>query len=240
MIKSVTIIGGGNVATHLCIALAGKVDELISIPSRELEDLPLDSDIYIIAVSDKAIAEVATAMPSLSGVVAHTAGSVGMDVLSSRFKRAGVFYPLQTFTKGSDLDYSEIPVFVEGTDSSVEAGLSELASLFTNHCMKADSARREKLHIASVFACNFANHLWDVADKLLREDGLTLEVLMPLIGATVEKLKHLTPHDAQTGPAVRKDMNVINRHLEKLADSKYSEIYRLLSKAIIENTNECD
>lgn len=240
MIKSVTIIGGGNVATHLCIALAGRVDELINISSRELEDLPLDSDIYIIAVSDKAIAEVAAAMPGVLGIVAHTAGSVGMDVLSAHFKRAGVFYPLQTFTKGSDLDYSEIPVFVEGTDPSVEGELSGLASLFTTHIMKADSARREKLHIASVFACNFTNHLWSVADKMLQEDGLGIEVLMPLIGATVEKLKHLTPHEAQTGPAVRKDMNVIDRHLEKLADSRYLDIYRLLSKAIIEDKNECD
>ena len=122
----------------------------------------------------------------------------------------------------------------------MEGELSGLASLFTTHIMKADSARREKLHIASVFACNFTNHLWSVADKMLQEDGLGIEVLMPLIGATVEKLKHLTPQEAQTGPAVRKDMNVIDRHLEKLADSRYLDIYRLLSKAIIEDKNECD
>lgn len=236
----VTIIGQGNVATHLCVALAGTVDELINVSSRELEDVPADSDIYLIAVSDNAIGEVVDAMPDVAGIVAHTAGSVGMDVVSRRFKRAGVFYPLQTFTKNSFLDYSKIPVFVEGTDAGVEGELLGLASMFTTHLMKADSRRRERLHIASVFACNFTNYMWGIADSLLREDGMTLEVLMPLIEATVDKLKYLTPQEAQTGPASRGDTVVVNRHADRLADSKYSDIYNLLSKAILERNNECD
>lgn len=234
----VTIIGQGNVATHLCVALAGMVDELVNVSSRELEDVPADSDIYLIAVSDSAIEEVVRRMPDVNGIVAHTAGSVGMDVVTSRFKDAGVFYPLQTFTKGVSLDYSCIPVFVEGTDSAVEGKLLGLASKFTTHLMKADSARRERLHIASVFACNFTNHLWEIADTLLREEGMTLEVLMPLIEATTDKLRHLSPREAQTGPAARGDTAVLNRHAEELKYTKYLEIYNILSKAILESNHE--
>lgn len=234
----VTIIGQGNVATHLCVALAGTVDELVNVSSREPEEIPADSDIYLIAVSDNAIEEVVGRMPDVKGIVAHTAGSVGMDVVSRRFKDAGVFYPLQTFTKGAFLDYSSIPVFVEGTDAAVEGKLLGLASMFTTHLMMADSARRERLHIASVFACNFTNHLWGIADAILREDGMTLEVLMPLIEATTDKLRYLSPREAQTGPAARGDTAVLKRHAEKLKDTRYLEIYNILSKAIFESNHE--
>lgn len=229
----VCVIGTGNVATHLCIALAGKVTELINVPSRELEDVPLDSDIYIIAVSDRAIDEVAAAMPEVSGIVAHTAGSVSMDVLRPYFKRTGVFYPLQTFTKGAYLDYSAIPVFVEASDKGSEGQLLGLASLFTTHLHKADSALRETLHIASVFASNFANFLWSSADDLLRHENLSIDVLMPLIEATLSKIKYMEPREAQTGPASRGDTEVTARHERKLEGTPLQEIYHVLSQAIL-------
>ncbi|MCM1319172.1 MAG: DUF2520 domain-containing protein [Muribaculaceae bacterium] len=231
--NKVCIIGSGNVATHLCIALAGKVDELINVSSRELEDLPMDSDIYLIAVSDSAIGKVADAMPRVDGIVAHTAGSVGIDVLKPYFKRVGVFYPLQTFTKGAYLDYSVIPVFVEASDKGSEGQLLGLASLFTTHLHKADSARRETLHLASVFACNFTNYLWTAADEILQREGLNLDVLMPLIDATVSKLKYMDPSEAQTGPASRGDTEVISRHEKALEGTKLHDIYHILSEAIL-------
>lgn len=238
--NKVTVIGQGNVASHLCVALAGKVGELINVSSRELEDLTPDSDIYLIAVSDDAIGEVAAQMPDVAGIVAHTAGSVGLDILRGRFSRAGVFYPLQTFTKGSFLDYSEIPVFVEGTDSAVEGELLGLASMFTTHLMKADSRRRERLHIASVFACNFTNCLWGIADSLLKEDDLSIDVLIPLIGATVDKLRYMSPGKAQTGPASRGDTDVVNRHIARIENDTYKDIYKSLSKVILERKHEFD
>lgn len=231
--EKVTIIGQGNVATHLCIALAGKVEELINISSRELEDCPQDSDIYIIAVSDNAIKEVAEKMPEVSGIVAHTAGSVPMELLkTAKTNRYGVFYPLQTFTKGAHLDYSSIPVFVEGSDSRVEDELFALASLFTANVHKADSAKREKLHIASVFACNFTNFLWTISDSILEKEGLGINLLIPLIEASVDKLRYMSPMRAQTGPASRNDTDVMQRHESELSGSPYLEIYNLLSTSI--------
>lgn len=229
----ISIIGGGNVATHLCVALSDKADEVVMVNSRTLEDLPEDSDIYIISVSDRAIAEVASRLPELPGIVAHTSGSVPMDVLSPYAKRYGVFYPLQTFTKWVDLDYSRIPVFIEGSDKSVATALTSLASLFTTHIHAADSILRKKLHVASVFACNYVNRLWTIADELLAADGLSLEVMRPLIDATVEKIHRLPPAEAQTGPASRGDRPVVEEHLKMLEGTPYQEIYRLLADDIM-------
>ncbi|MCM1005847.1 MAG: DUF2520 domain-containing protein [Prevotella sp.] len=233
--NKITIIGTGNVATHLCIALAGKVDELINISSREPEEIPTDSDIYIIAVSDRAITEVASKMPGVAGVVAHTAGSVSIDVLKPYFDNIGVFYPLQTFTKGAYLDYSAIPMFIEGNNAATEGMLMGVASLFTSHLQKADSQQRRTLHLASVFACNFANCLWSITNDILRTEHLDFDVLLPLIDTSVSKLKYLDPEEAQTGPAARGDTQVIDIHLNLLKNPEYKQIYSLLSQSIIKN-----
>ena len=230
----VSIIGQGNVGTHLCVVLAGVADEVITVNSRTLEDLPLNSDIYLIAVKDEAVASVAERLPELSGIVAHTSGSVGADVLK-RFERYGVFYPLQTFTKGGYLDYSAIPVFVEGSDKAVEQKLLDLASLFTKKLHVADSGLREKLHIAAVFACNFTNHLWKLADDMLADNGLGLDVIFPLIEASVEKLRYMSPNEAQTGPASRGDVDIIRKHEAALKGTPLAGIYATLSDSIMKD-----
>lgn len=230
---NITVVGTGNVASHLCVALAGTTDELYNISSRTLEELPLDSDLYLLAVSDDVIPQVAAHMPDVKGVVAHTAGSVGMDVLSPYFSRIGVLYPLQTFTKGTDVDYSEIPVFIEGSDRQSAALLSEVASLFSRHIYPADSERRRLLHVASVFACNYVNGLWGIADKLLQQGGLSIDVLTPLIKATCAKITRMPPAQAQTGPASRGDTGVMRNHLHMLQDPAINEIYRNIGNYIL-------
>lgn len=235
--KSITIIGTGNVATHLCIALAGTVEELINIPSRSLEDLPTDSDLYILSVSDDAIETVASQLPPLKGILTHTSGSKPMDILAPYAERYGVFYPLQTFTKGSDLNYSEIPVFIEGSSPEVAATLSGVAAFFTSRIYPADSARRKVLHVASVFACNYVNHLWSIADRILRDNGMGLDVLYPLMNATLEKAMRIPPHEGQTGPAIRDDKQVLLSHLQMLGASADADIYRLLGNSILKEYN---
>lgn len=235
--KRITIIGTGNVATHLCVAMAGRVDELINIPSRSLEDLPLDSELYILSVSDDAIEEVASKLPPLEGIIAHTSGSRPMEILAPYAAKYGVFYPLQTFTKGADLNYSRIPVFIEGCSPEVTAALSSTAAIFTANIYPADSERRKMLHIASVFACNYTNHLWNIADKLLKEAGMGLEVLHPLMTATLEKAMRIPPREGQTGPAVRNDKKVMMNHLEMLSGTPEADIYRLLGNSILKEYN---
>lgn len=236
--KSICIIGQGNVATHLCVAFAGRVDELLSVNSRTLEDLPEDSDLYIIAVADDAIAEVAAKLKGLGGVIAHTSGSTPMSVLASDGGRYGVFYPLMTFSRDADIDYQRIPVFVEGSDASALEVLTEAARLFTDKVVEMDSARRLKMHVASVFACNFANALWEVAAELLREEDVPFRYMLPLIDAAAAKLHHLSPLEAQTGPARRGDLAVVERQAQSLdSQPQLQRIYRDLSQLIIDQSN---
>ena len=232
--SSICIIGQGNVATHLCVAFSCTDNEVIQVNSRTLEDLPTDADAYIISVSDSAIAEVASRLPQgLRGVVAHTSGSTPADVLQPYSGRYGVLYPLMTFSRDADIDYSAIPFFTEGSDEPAAEVLSSLARELSEHVYPMDSAQRKKMHIASVFACNFANHLWDIAYGLLKEEGVPFRHMMPLIEATFRKLQYITPRRGQTGPAVRGDRRVVESHIQALADRpELAEIYRMLSESI--------
>lgn len=237
--KSICIIGQGNVATHLCVAFAGNVDELYNINSRTLEDLPLDAELYIISVADEAIAEVAARLPELSGVVAHTSGSTSIDVLDCVKGRRGVFYPLMTFSKDADVDYQKIPVFIEGSDASAVDILRDAASLFTDKIVEMDSERRMKMHVASVFACNFVNALWQVSFDLLGAEDVPFKYILPLIDASAAKLHHLTPREAQTGPARRGDLAVVEKHEKLLSDQpQLQKLYHDLTQLIIEQAND--
>ena len=229
----IAIIGRGNVASHLYEALK-RHTEVCLVNPRTLEGLPADADVVLVSVSDDAIKEVAEKLPRGNAIIAHTSGSVPMSALEGAGEKIGVFYPLQTFTKGVDMDYSEIPVFIEGSSPQVSETLKNLAAKFSENVREADSATRKQLHLASVFSCNFTNALADIADGLLSETGLDISVLVPLMKRTVDKLRFLSPKESQTGPAVRGDKKVIEEHLRMLeAKPELRELYARLSDMII-------
>ncbi|MDE6009160.1 MAG: DUF2520 domain-containing protein [Muribaculaceae bacterium] len=231
--KKIAIIGKGNVGTHLVNALAEKV-EVISVDSRSLANFPSDCILAIISVSDRAIIGVAESIAGKVPFIAHTSGSIGIESLKGTAPNYGVFYPLQTFTKGNSMSYSDIPFFIEGNNRQTVAFLSEIAGKISPTVIEADSEKRKHLHLASVFACNFSNHLAYIADNILREKNMDVSLLLPLLRRTVEKLQSLPPAEAQTGPAVREDYPVINSHLEMLSDKpEAKEIYQLLTSDII-------
>lgn len=235
----ICVIGEGNVGTHMCVAFAGAADEVISVNSRTLEDFPSDFDLYLLCVADSAITEVASKLPGVKGIVAHTSGSVPLSALDCVAGEKGVFYPLMTFSRDADLDYSKIPVFVEGSTEKAAGTLAEAARLFTDKVVEMDSSRRMKMHVASVFACNFVNALWQVSFDLMEQEGVPFRYLLPLIDATASKLSHLTPREAQTGPARRGDMAVIEKHAA-LLDSQpmLKRIYQDLTQLIITQAND--
>lgn len=229
----ITIIGGGNVASHLNIALKDKTETVLVNP-RTFEGMPESPNLIIIAVADKAIEEVAKRINKTEAFVFHTSGSTPINILQDVGPNIGVFYPLQTFTRNFDLKYEEIPIFIEASNKQTKEKLQQLASLVSPHIYEADSQKRKQLHLASVFACNFTNALAGIADKLLNDTGFDFSVLYPLMKATVRKLDKLSPREAQTGPAVRGDMEVIAMHLEML--EKYhpnlKNIYNLFTDYI--------
>lgn len=228
----INILGTGNVGTALSEAFKDNANvKLISSRSPELIDTT--ADFTIIAVSDNAIEEVAYKLPKSSSIVCHTSGSIPLSVLQGLNNATGVFYPLQTFTKGIKLDYSLIPFFIEASESETIEQLQKLASLISHNIYISDSEKRKNLHLASVFACNFTNALAYIADQCLDSTGYDFSVLQPLLEQTVAKLCLLTPEEAQTGPAIRNDTKVIDAHL-KMLDSMplYQQIYKLLTQSI--------
>lgn len=247
--KEIVIAGAGNVATHLAINLAkhahvsqiynhniAGAQELARKTGAEatdnLQSIKRDADLYIISVKDDAVAPIAEELKGFGGLWAHTSGSVPMDALSPISDSYGVFYPMQTFSKDVDVDMSEVPMFIEGSDRSATERLKDFASLISTKVYEADSERRAKLHIAAVFACNFTNRLWDISADLLKELGLGFDTMQPLIEAMLTKAVAVTPHEGQTGPARRNDTKVIQKHLGML-DGEAKELYATLSDSII-------
>ena len=223
------LIGRGNVATRLGQALGEAGHEVIAVGGRtRTAPIPQDADIYIIAVSDRNIAGVAAELADVPGLVVHTAGSVPMEVLPQR--RRGVLYPLQTLSKGRRIDFARVPLFVE-SDSDLPL-LRELASSISRSVHVLDSERRRRIHLAAVFCSNFTNAMYSMAHRLLLAEGIPYEVLLPLIDETAAKVHALTPHEAQTGPAVRWDTEVMQAQRDLLPDEEMRQIYTLLSNYI--------
>jgi predicted short-subunit dehydrogenase-like oxidoreductase (DUF2520 family) len=227
----VVLIGRGRLATNLLPALQQAGHEVSSINSRTLENLPEEADVFIIAVKDSALQEVISR--STKGreqqLFVHTAGSMPMSLFEGYTNRYGVFYPMQTFSKELLVSFADIPVFIEG-DNAV---LRPLAKSITHSVYELSSADRKYLHLSAVFACNFVNHCYALSAELLEKHGIPFSVMLPLIDETARKVHQLHPLEAQTGPAVRYDENVIRMQSSMLADSPLlQEIYNLLSVSI--------
>ncbi|AOW16441.1 hypothetical protein LPB03_02695 [Polaribacter vadi] len=226
--KSVLIVGKGNVATHLYNAFLN-VDEIAvtQISSRTLTTIPKAS-ITIIAVSDDAIAEVSSKIKN--DFVVHTSGSVAMNDLKNSHRK-GVFYMLQTFSKDKKVDFNEIPFCLEAENKEDYQLLEFLAKSIGQKIYTISSEQRKTLHVAAVFVNNFTNHLFKIGNDICNTNNVPFEILQPLIKETVLKIEKLSPKDAQTGPAIRNDKKTIKNHLN-LLDKNQQKIYKILTKSI--------
>lgn len=245
----ILIIGQGNVGTHLARAFRQAGHTVDSAGMRELDGCledkvgSSDAGILLLCVRDSEIGEIAGRLAGFRGIVAHTSGSVPMTALSDALPghECGVLYPLQTFSKGVAMRYDDIPFFIEGSTARACEALSALASSVSPDVYPADSAMRKRLHVAAVFACNFVNHLWSIADSWLGDSGLDFHILLPLIRMTLDKASKGAPADMQTGPASRGDTEVVAEHMRMLAGApEMQRIYSILSESIIkERTLKC-
>lgn len=212
--------------------LAGKVD---APAFDKLEQLP-EADVYLTMLSDDALIQLAPVIVKgrEKALFIHTAGSVPMDVWKEAgATRYGVLYAMQTFSKGIKLDWTQVPVFIEGSSDSELEAIRRLALDLSPDVTPLSSKGRKKLHIAAVFACNFTNHMYAISEQLLAEEGIPFSVMLPLVRETARKVENLSPLKAQTGPAVRGDRKVVNEHLDLLKDNpEYAGIYRLISTDI--------
>ena len=247
---NISFVGAGNVAEALCIRFLSAGHRVLSIASRGgtsaaalaaetgaewRKDLSVADtcDILVLAVTDTSVSEVASAVtvPDHT-IIVHTAGSVALSALG-RTDRAGVLYPLQTFTKGFMPDLSKVPFFVEATDERTLEVLKSLGRQLGSGAWECDSERRRYLHVAAVFTNNFSNFMMTAGETIASGAGFDPELMRPLIEETARKALRAGPAAAQTGPAVRHDTRTIKSHLELLSFSpEYQKLYRLISRMI--------
>ena len=242
----IVIIGSGNVAYHLAKAFTqnnievsqifgrnevelNKISEELNIPysTKELAD----ADLYLISVSDSAVEQVSDLIKTEKALVAHTSGSLPIETLNGDYRKAS-FYPLQTFSKTKNLEYSKIPFFIEAENQIDEKSLFELASLISDNVETSDYEKRKYIHLTAVFACNFVNHLFARAKEISDSQDLDFNYFIPLIDETVEKIHHLEPKSAQTGPAVRGDERILKLHEELITNEEHLKIYQLMNESI--------
>ena len=233
----IVMVGAGNLATHLACALYEQGYRIRQVYSRteesasllanqveadytnQVEKLCPQAAIYICALKDDVLP---TLIPQLTAVNPnalwlHTAGSIPMDVWEGHVERYGVIYPLQTFSKHRKVDFEQIPIFIEVKHEGDLGTLDYMAHRLTD----------------KVYACNFTNHMYALAQELLDDYGLPFDVMLPLIDETTQKVHRLSPKQAQTGPAARGDKKVMDAHRKMLADKPQLEcIYQLLSDSI--------
>lgn len=245
MIK-VVIIGAGNVATHLYRTFSEVEDvEVLQVYNRNVQKLKFveepekrisevtqlgKADVYLLAIKDEAIPEMAKKLPDLEGIVAHTSGSQPMKSLE-KFENFGVFYPLQTFSKSKQVNFKDIPLCLEANTEENLQILKNLAGKISEKSFEVNSDQRKALHLSAVFVNNFTNHMFALAAEYCRKNELPFEILRPLIRETVDKIESLDPIDAQTGPALRNDQKTIEMHLEML-DEDQKKIYTTLTESI--------
>lgn len=256
--KSVVVIGSGNVAEALARALVRNplyrlaqvfgrnrerteaVASMCGCPFGCLPERPLPADIYLIAVSDRAVAGLSASLDFGEAVVAHTAGSVALTELSERIARRGVFYPLQTFTAGRDIPLDDVPLLIEAEDPHTEAELRLLAEALSRRVLRATSDQRLRLHLAAVFACNFANRMFAIGQELLGEYRLPPDLLSPLIAETTAKaVQSPSAAAVQTGPARRNDTPTMEKHLALLSGHpELQNLYQEISLNIWETSKK--
>lgn len=244
---TLSIVGSGNVAFHLISALKeAKGIQLTQVCARNPErikhligedkivstpDALQPVDLCIITVSDKAIPEISEAIPFQQRLVAHTSGSVSIKALSDKNYRA-VFYPLQTFSVDKTVDFEQIPICLEAERAEDLDLLEEIASSISKSVYHVDSEQRKALHIAAVFVNNFVNQLYRIGFDICQSRNIPFDILKPLILETADKIRFLTPAEAQTGPAKRKDEQTIATHLAALNDQQQKAIYTLMTQTI--------
>lgn len=248
MIK-IVLLGAGNVAVHLAKAFeqANKIDFVQRYSRSDDNDSYFNSkipkinnvsnlavaDVYIMAINDDSISKFSHLLPVTQGLLVHTSGSISLETLSGKLRR-GVFYPLQSFSKNIELDFKSIPIAIETEFEKDKVILNNLASSISNYIYYIDSVQREKLHIAAIFANNFSNYMFSIAKNICDKNNFSFDILKPLISETANKLNYLDPWEAQTGPAIRNDKQIIQKHLSQLKN-KNKEIYKLISESIIES-----
>lgn len=250
-------IGAGNLATQLSKAFQKEGFTINQVYSRtensakkladslstkyvtSVNEIDKNADIYFVAIKDSVVDEVLSQIDFNNRLIVHCSGSLPLSVLQHYSDNIGVLYPLQTFSKNREIDFKEIPIFIESNSIENEKLLSQIAIEIADSVSVMNSEKRKMLHISAVFACNFVNYFYTIAAEILQSKNIPFDVLKPLVLETAKKVQEMDPENAQTGPALRFDENIISSHLKELNEfSDYQQLYKSISKSIFEHYNK--
>lgn len=245
------ILGAGNVATHLSRHLFSRGHSIVTVFSRTLkhaeqlagevgasptdrrEEIPHKADLYLVCLPDAEVGTLSGELPDRTGIWIHTAGALPMNIFQPFHEEFGVLYPLQTLSKERQVSMHKVPMLIEGSSPEVTEVLKSLATSISGEVREVDSQTRLLFHLAAVFANNFSNHMVEIAGQLLKSEGETFSLLLPLLQETVLKLEEMDPDRAQTGPAVRGDEETIRKHLDLLEEyPEWQKLYTFISRDI--------
>ncbi len=251
---NIAIIGSGNVAWHLAPELENAGHRVVEVFSRNVKNANAiikrlysaelittidfsesEAEIFIICISDDAIKQIAQeiVLPENS-IVVHTSGSISMKKLGyTATDHIGVFYPLQTFTKGKRIFFEDIPILIEAENKFTSRVLKNLGKSISKKVIRVNSKDRMAIHVAAVFACNFTNHMFGMAEGILKGQGFEFELLRPLIAETINKSLDLGPKNAQTGPAARADFKTLDKHMAFLEGKEGKKLYKFITENIL-------
>lgn len=253
----IVMIGSGNVATHISLALQHTENNVVQVYSKTLENASIlasklnciatnsiselcnDADIYIFSIKDDVLltlpSQISEIITNKSALFIHTAGSVPMNVFQGTMPHYGVLYPMQTFSKTRSIDFHTVPCFIEGSSEEALETIRTLALSITEKIKVTSSEKRKMMHLAAVFACNLANHCYRLAEKIVEKEDIDFCLFLPLIEETAKKVTQLSPKDAQTGPMVRNDISVMNKQLDLIENDRTKQIYRLMAESIYDD-----
>ena len=247
----VVLVGSGNVATHIALALKAAGIAVVQVWSKQtqnakiladqiqadvlthLSEIDQQADFCIVSIKDDAITSITKELIGFKGVVVHTSGAVNLAVFATNFEKYGVLYPLQTFSIKKEVDFTSVPICIEANLEGTLQSIRQLAEKLSRNVIEVDGEKRKVLHLAAVFACNFTNHLYVLSSDLLADYDLDFEMIRPLILETAAKVQHALPRAVQTGPAIRNDEHTLKKHEEfLLKQPQLLNIYQTLSESI--------
>jgi len=250
-LHNIVLVGAGNVAIHMGKAFRDQGYRIVQVYSRTLKSarrlsskldtafttninrLDYTADLYLFCLKDDALLPVLCETHFTKQLLVHTSGTLPLNIFQDYSKNYGVLYPVQTFSKTRRLDMSDVPFCIEASNPDAALILENLVSDISKNIIFMDSEKRKFLHLAAVFACNFPNHMYHLAEKVLLIKGLSFDLLKPLILETAGKILETDPKNAQTGPAVRGDQNILEEHLHLLKNlPEIQKIYTFVSNSI--------
>jgi predicted short-subunit dehydrogenase-like oxidoreductase (DUF2520 family) len=255
---NISIIGAGKVGKALAIkfksaghqihqVFSRKLDHAKALaeltdsePTNDIHSIKNNADIYFLAVKDDAILELATSLNINQKIIVHCSGATALSIFEGIHKNYGVFYPLQTFSPDIEPDFSELPICIAANNFETEEILTKLAKTICPNIYQINEGQRKNLHIAAVFANNFSNYLYTIAEDICIRSEIDFKILLPLIKQTVRKIESSKPSEVQTGPAIREDHGTIQKHLESLKKEapEYLDLYQLMTNMIIQSKNK--